>query len=219
MASKAGVGAAGLSGGGGLDFTIFFRALSDHTPVEVGSLSASRLHPSASARMHPVCTRDPSRLHRLQSAVCSPVLSAACSPRPRVELPPDLSTRRGPRQRVQSLYPSPPRQGKVVRSALGRAALSPLDAWPEEHQAEWDAWAARYAARLTAEGRPARERRDEMDLHNPKFILRNWMAVEAYEAAERGDFSLVRAAPRDTPPPPPARSHQSEPQPEPQPEP
>ena len=31
-----------------------------------------------------------------------------------------------------------------------------------------------------------------MDLANPRYILRNWMAAEAYEAAERGDFGPVR---------------------------
>ena len=31
-----------------------------------------------------------------------------------------------------------------------------------------------------------------MELANPKYILRNWMAAEAYEAAERGDFGPVR---------------------------
>lgn len=27
---------------------------------------------------------------------------------------------------------------------------------------------------------------------NPKFILRNWMAAKAYEAAEKGDYSEIR---------------------------
>ena len=31
-----------------------------------------------------------------------------------------------------------------------------------------------------------------MSRANPKYILRNWMAAEAYEAAERGDFGPVR---------------------------
>ena len=32
-----------------------------------------------------------------------------------------------------------------------------------------------------------------MDRSNPRYILRNWMAVEAYEAAERGDYGPVAA--------------------------
>ena len=64
--------------------------------------------------------------------------------------------------------------------------------WPADHLAEWTAWAERYTARLDKEARPAAERRAEMELANPKYILRNWMAAEAYEAAERGDFGPVR---------------------------
>jgi len=64
--------------------------------------------------------------------------------------------------------------------------------WPADHLAEWTAWAERYTARLAKEARPAAERRAEMELANPKYILRNWMAAEAYEAAERGDFGPVR---------------------------
>ena len=26
---------------------------------------------------------------------------------------------------------------------------------------------------------------------NPKFILRNWMAAEAYDAANRGDYTII----------------------------
>ncbi len=81
---------------------------------------------------------------------------------------------------------------ELVRGALRKAALAPLDEWPKEQLEAWDAWAERYVARMAAEARPASERRDEMNLANPKFILRNWMAVEAYEAAERGDFGAVR---------------------------
>ena len=57
--------------------------------------------------------------------------------------------------------------------------------------AEWEAWARSYTQRVAAEARPADERRAEMDGANPKFILRNWMAAEAYEAAARGDSTVV----------------------------
>ena len=64
--------------------------------------------------------------------------------------------------------------------------------WPADHLAEWTAWAERYTARLAKEARPAAERRAEMSRANPKYILRNWMAAEAYEAAGKGDYSVVR---------------------------
>ena len=47
-------------------------------------------------------------------------------------------------------------------------------------------------AEVRREGRPAAERRAEMNLANPKFVLRNWMAAVAYEAAEVGDTAFAR---------------------------
>jgi len=49
----------------------------------------------------------------------------------------------------------------------------------------------RYCARVALEGRPPAERRAEMERANPKYILRNTMALEAYEAAARGDYSVA----------------------------
>lgn len=75
---------------------------------------------------------------------------------------------------------------------LGTSALDPVDTWPRDHVGEWAKWAARYRKRLEAEARPAADRLAEMAAANPKYILRNWMAAEAYEAAERGDYALVQ---------------------------
>jgi uncharacterized protein YdiU (UPF0061 family) len=52
----------------------------------------------------------------------------------------------------------------------------------------FDAWALRYAARLRAEASNDEQRALEMNRVNPKFILRNHLAQNAIEAAERGDF-------------------------------
>ena len=49
-----------------------------------------------------------------------------------------------------------------------------------------------YGARVASEGRASDERQAEMKLANPKYILRNWMAAQAYDAAAQGDVSLVR---------------------------
>lgn len=92
----------------------------------------------------------------------------------------------------RSLGDAEPAEAELVRGALAQAALQPTAQWPADHVAEWTAWAERYTARLAKEARPAAERRAEMNLANPKYILRNWMAAEAYEAAERGDFGPVR---------------------------
>lgn len=55
----------------------------------------------------------------------------------------------------------------------------------------WDAWAGRYTARLRAEGSDDAERERRMARVNPKYVLRNWIAQEAIERAERKDFAVI----------------------------
>lgn len=55
----------------------------------------------------------------------------------------------------------------------------------------WSAWSARYTTRLSTEGTDAGERGRVMATVNPKFVLRNWIAQEAIERAEAGDFKLI----------------------------
>jgi uncharacterized protein YdiU (UPF0061 family) len=52
-------------------------------------------------------------------------------------------------------------------------------------------WLRRYARRVTDEGRDAGERRAAMDAVNPKYVLRNYLAAEAIDAAEAGDPGLI----------------------------
>jgi len=54
-----------------------------------------------------------------------------------------------------------------------------------------DAWFERYAARLGAEGSDATGRTERMRQANPKYVLRNWIAQEAIEAVQRGEFELI----------------------------
>jgi uncharacterized protein YdiU (UPF0061 family) len=54
------------------------------------------------------------------------------------------------------------------------------------------AWFARYAARVAEEARSDDERHAAMRAVNPKFVLRNWVAQQAIEAAEAGDDGVVR---------------------------
>ena len=53
-------------------------------------------------------------------------------------------------------------------------------------------WLARYQARVAEEGLPAGERRSRMNAVNPKFVLRNYLAQLAIDAAEQGDFGMIQ---------------------------
>jgi len=75
---------------------------------------------------------------------------------------------------------------------LRPAALLGVEEWPADHVSDWAAWLERYARRVAVEARPDGERLAEMATANPRYIMRPWMAKEAYEAAERGDYSVVR---------------------------
>jgi uncharacterized protein YdiU (UPF0061 family) len=55
----------------------------------------------------------------------------------------------------------------------------------------FDAWAARYARRLRAEGSIDVERAQRMNGANPKFVLRNHLAELAIRDAQRGDFGEI----------------------------
>jgi uncharacterized protein YdiU (UPF0061 family) len=59
------------------------------------------------------------------------------------------------------------------------------------HEPELLAWLQRYAARLREDGVPAATRRARMNTANPRFVLRNYLAQQAIDAAEQGDESAV----------------------------
>ena len=71
------------------------------------------------------------------------------------------------------------------------AARSPLRDFFLQRE-EFDAWARRYCQRLRDEGSAPERRRALMLASNPRYILRNYLAQQAIERAEGGDFSEVR---------------------------
>lgn len=48
-----------------------------------------------------------------------------------------------------------------------------------------------YALRLHTDGRPSAERQAEMRLASPKYVPREWMLVQAYRAAQEGDYAVL----------------------------
>ncbi len=55
----------------------------------------------------------------------------------------------------------------------------------------FDSWAEKYSARLTQQDQTDQQRRQSMNAVNPKYVLRNYMAQAAIEAAKQGDYSEV----------------------------
>ncbi|QOL52101.1 protein adenylyltransferase SelO [Massilia litorea] len=59
-------------------------------------------------------------------------------------------------------------------------------------RAAFDEWALRYRERLRAESSVDAERRAAMNRVNPKYVLRNYLAQQAIEQAQNGDYAGVR---------------------------
>lgn len=77
------------------------------------------------------------------------------------------------------------------------AAVAPLvesyytDEGAAEVRAETAAWLRRYAALVAADGRSDQDRRTAMNLVNPLYVMRNYLAQLAIDAAEQNDFTKV----------------------------
>ena len=61
----------------------------------------------------------------------------------------------------------------------------------DETRGEWCEWLSAYGARLKRDARDADERAREMRTTSPKYVPREWMLAQAYEAADRGDLSVL----------------------------
>lgn len=89
---------------------------------------------------------------------------------------------------------------------LGATSIADLDAGhvDKKHWAlkmllvnpKFHAWVISYRQRLEKYGITEDVRQKAMDLSNPRYVLRNWMAEAAIEAAKRNDFSVVRSLAR-----------------------
>jgi uncharacterized protein YdiU (UPF0061 family) len=84
-------------------------------------------------------------------------------------------------------------------NASDEQLLQPLDgayydlpARTDEQRSRVTAWLRRYAERVRSEGLAPAERTARMMAANPRYVLRNYLAQQAIDAAEQGDFAPVR---------------------------
>lgn len=61
----------------------------------------------------------------------------------------------------------------------------------EEIKIRWIEWFHQYKHVVKQENQDLKERRRKMDLINPKYVLRNYMAQMAIDEAEKGDYNLI----------------------------
>ncbi len=60
-----------------------------------------------------------------------------------------------------------------------------------EVRTQFTRWLRDYADRVRRDDLDASERRAGMDAANPKYVLRNYLAQLAIDAAEKGDYAIV----------------------------
>jgi uncharacterized protein YdiU (UPF0061 family) len=78
-----------------------------------------------------------------------------------------------------------------VLSWIGHA-LYDANALSDATMSRMIAWIRSYIACVRTQNRPGQERAAEMNLANPKYVLRNYMAQKAIDAAEQGDLSELQ---------------------------
>ena len=60
-----------------------------------------------------------------------------------------------------------------------------------QHEPELLEWLSRYAIRARQDDVPAADRQQRMNTTNPLYVLRNYLAQEAIDLAEQGDYTLI----------------------------
>ena len=85
---------------------------------------------------------------------------------------------------------APPADDAALVAQLGDVFYDP--AKRDAHAAALAAWLRRWHARAAADSGPAPARRARLHAVNPRYVLRNYLAQQAIDAAESGDDSLVR---------------------------
>ncbi len=84
----------------------------------------------------------------------------------------------------------------AASDTLGDRQLEPLggafydEAKRREHEPAFRAWLERYTNRVHLDGQDS-ERRARMNAANPRYVLRNFLAQQAIDRAEQGQFTAV----------------------------
>lgn len=82
--------------------------------------------------------------------------------------------------------------GTELLSVVEDAFYAP-QAMAQELRVRYELWAETYAARLRVEALEYETRKANMNAVNPWFVLRNYLAQEAIELAQKGDYSMLHA--------------------------
>ncbi len=192
----------------GADFTSTFRTLCAIDPP-AGDAGLQPLVEAISAR----CPT-PARLASAAEARARDVRSSVPIPLPQLmqllqvaQANPAALAMLGDPARVQAELSDA--MGKVQKAAQLAEQADSLRAEPPERRRQycaerWTSWLIEYRQRLAEEDGAAAAgteghassfaaaRREAMRWVNPRVVLRNWVAQEAIDAAERGDFAHVR---------------------------
>ena len=70
-------------------------------------------------------------------------------------------------------------------------AFYDFDNMPNAVKEKWKMWFLNYEARLQHEYGITTERKEKMNTVNPKYVLRNYMAQLAIDAADEGNYNLI----------------------------
>ncbi len=82
------------------------------------------------------------------------------------------------------------RDAGAALTVIKQAFYIPEELDGEIHE-QWTEWLEQYITRLGREDLSDQERASEMNLVNPKYVLRNYMAQLAIDAADSGDYGLI----------------------------
>jgi serine/tyrosine/threonine adenylyltransferase len=81
----------------------------------------------------------------------------------------------------------------TARSAWDLREAFYVEALFDEHRDAFDAWMTHYRARIASNEQSTEARTTSMNAANPRYVLRNYLAQQAIDAAHEGDTSKISA--------------------------